>query len=474
MTVEFTDQPDPDVSLSEIPRNKDQVTRSHLRIAYRYADKYAGRFIHVPGLGSKGKNFSWRHWDGKRWAESLRGETHTALFELIEEAWVEARLDPSLRKDLDGAQSAGGTKGVLEQAGKLATFARAPQDMDNDRHLLNLENGTFDLRSMQLHDHDHGELLTRVARASYHPDAHAPQWLAFLEEVLPDEEVREFIQRYVGVSLFGEVKEHALVILLGAGRNGKGTFYEAISWMLGDYAGQTDPELFMHKEGAHPVGEMDLISRRWVVLSETERGRRMNAAALKRLTGGDTIKARYLYGDWVEFEPSHTPALVTNWMPNISGDDSAAWDRVSVVEFNTYFPPERRDKHLKEKLREEVDGILLWALEGWRDYKDRGWQLDEPDAVRHTTEDQRDQLDYISMFIEEHCTEEPDAKVLQQDLRSAYHSWRIMPDKSMREAPEYSRNDFSRVITQRPGIGKAKLTGNKSYFTGIRLNDQHS
>lgn len=470
MTVEFTEsnEDQPTTSLGDIPRSKDQVTRSHLRIAYRFADKFGSQFIHVPGLGSKGKTADWRIWDGKRWAEVTGGETHTALFELIESAWAEARLDTSLRKDLDGAQSAGGTKGALEQASKLAAFARSVNDMDEDRYLLNLQNGTIDLRSMAFHPHRREDMLTRVARAGYHPDAQAPRWHGFLEEVLPSKEVRDFLQRYVGVALFGEVREHALVILLGAGRNGKGTFYEAVSWMLGDYAGQADPELFMHKEGAHPVGQMDLIGRRWVVVSESERGRRMNAAAMKRLTGGDNIKARYLFGHWVEFEPSHTPVLVTNWMPNISGDEFAAWDRVSVVEFSKYIAPEKRDKHLKDKLRAEIDGILQWALDGWRNYMERGWQLDEPAEVRQTTEEQREDVDYISKFIDECCIEEPGAEELQSVIRSHYNSWRLMGDKAFREAPEYSAADFSRVIVQRDGLGKKRGTASKSYFIGIR------
>ena len=121
--------------------------------------------------------------------------------------------------------------------------------------------------------------------------------------MLPDEPVRAYLQRVVGVALLGKVIEHVLAILTGTGANGKGTCYKALCWALGDYASTVEPDLFMHREGAHPTGEMDLLGKRLVVVSESERDRRLAEATMKRLTGGDTIRARRMRQDFVEFEP---------------------------------------------------------------------------------------------------------------------------------------------------------------------------
>jgi putative DNA primase/helicase len=108
------------------------------------------------------------------------------------------------------------------------------------------------------------------------------------------------------LSLLGKVVEHVLPILTGVGANGKGTTYKALLWALGDYADTVDPDLFMVREHAHSTGEMDLRGRRLVALSESDRDRRLAEATMKRLTGGDIIKARRMRQDFVSFEPSRT------------------------------------------------------------------------------------------------------------------------------------------------------------------------
>lgn len=475
MTVEFrpsdeySPSEEPPEGLASLTVSKDQTTSSHLRIANRLADRHAGDFIFVPGVSPK-RGDDWMIWKGSHWEIAQKGEIHNALWKLLEDAWAESMHDRSLQRDIRGAQSSGGTEGVLRQASKLPGFARTVADLDNDRKLFNLKNGTLDLRSLKVKPHDPADLITKVANAAFHPEATSPRWDSFVEEVLPDPEVRAFVQRYVGVALCGEVREHALPIFLGSGRNGKGTFYEAVQYLQGDYSGQADPELFMHKEGAHPVGQMALMGKRFIVVTETQRGRRMNAATMKRLTGGDPITARWMHGNPVTFEPSHTPVLVTNWMPKITGDERAAWERIVVIEFNTYFPAERRDKHLKDKLRTEVDGILLWAIRGWHDYLSRRWQLDPPESVLLFTEEQRGEVDYIAHFLEEHTVLDSAGTVLQGELRARYNSWRLLADKARDEAPEYAGPDFSRVVRQHDrGIGAKRGAKNKSYFTGIRI-----
>ena len=188
----------------------------------------------------------------------------------------------------------------------------------------------------------------------------------------------------------GKVAEHILPILTGTGANGKGTFYKAMLWALGDHGSTVEPDLLMHRQGAHPTGEMDLLGRRLVVVSESERDRRLAEATMKRLTGGDTIRAPRMRQDFVEFKPSHTPLLITNHLPKVSGDDPAIWRRLRVVPFTVEIPAAERDPHLDERLQAEADAVLAWAIAGWVDYRERG--LDEPQAVLVATDDYQREL----------------------------------------------------------------------------------
>ncbi|MET4781856.1 phage/plasmid primase, P4 family [Glaciihabitans sp. UYNi722] len=448
----------PNITLADLEDDPDRVFRSHLRIAYRFAKACGSEFLFVSGIG-------WYFWDGRRWQESERGEVQQALFAVLKKAWSESMGDANLMADVRSAQSSGGTDGVLKQASRLPIFARTANDLDRDPYLLNALNGTFDLRSMKMHDHEPGELCTHLVNGELSREAIAPRWLAFLEQVLPDPEVRSFLQRYVGVSLLGKVQEHKLLILLGDGRNGKGTFYGAISHALGDYAISAEPELFMHKEGAHPTGQMDLLGRRWVVVSETERGRRLNSATLKRLTGGDRIRARRMHRDYIEFDPSHMAVMVSNFLPKVSGDDSAVWARIRVATFGVTIAEDKQDKHLSEDLEREADGILLWAIEGWEDYLRRGSSLDEPATVMTATDEYREDNDDIGHFLSEFYTLDSDHganRETQKGVRGVYDIWRISQG-----GPQLSPREFARVMV-RHGIESAKGTNNVAIFTGLR------
>lgn len=384
------------------------------RMAYRLADVFADRLMYVHGIG-------WHRWDGCRWVEDDRGAAKRAVLDVLRTALAESLADKDLRRDVRRCESAAGIAGVLDIASALEQFAFTVTDLDPDPYLINVANGTLDLHSLELRKHNPKDRITKVTRAAYHPGTTGQTWDGFLARVLPDEDLRSFLARYVGVGLAGRVIEHLLAILTGTGRNGKGVFYGAVGYALGDYASIAEPDLFMHRDNAHPTGEMDLLGVRWVVVSESDRGRRLAEATVKRLTGGDRIRARRMRQDFVEFEPSHTAALVTNYLPRVSGDDAAIWARIRVVPFDVVIPPEDRDVHLGEKLEAEADAILSWAIQGWADYAREG--LAEPEAVRSATSAYQVDSDALGRFVVECCKVSPHVWAKAGDLYDRWVSW---------------------------------------------------
>ncbi len=230
-------------------------------------------------------------------------------------------MDKDTLAEIVACERAAGLNGVLSIAAKLPEFHRTVEDLDADPNLLNVANGTVDLLTGEVRDHEPRDLITKCTRAAYRPDATSATWTEFLASSLPDGEVRGFVQRYLGYALSGRVTEHVLPIFIGKGRNGKGVLYGAVTHALGSYAGTGEPELFLDRRGAHPTGEMDLRGLRLVTVSETGQGAQLANGTVKRLVGGDRIKARRMRRDFVEFEPSHSPILVTNHLPKVRGDD---------------------------------------------------------------------------------------------------------------------------------------------------------
>lgn len=393
---------------------REAAHRGQARMAYRLAGRYAHRLMFVHGIG-------WFAYDGTRWTEDTQGEATRAVLAVLRSALAESLDDKELRTDVRRCESASGISGVLTIASALREFAFTVAALDEDPYLLNVANGTLDLRTMELREHNPLDRITKVARAAYTPGTTSTEWDGFLAKVLPDESVRGFLQRYIGVALCGRVLEHTLAILTGTGRNGKGVWYGAVGYALGDYATTAEPDLFMHRENAHPTGEMDLLGVRWVVVSESDKGRRLAEATVKRLTGGDRIRARRMRQNFVEFTPSHTAALVTNHLPKVSGDDPALWARLRVIPFQVVIQKHLQDRKLGEKLEHAADAVLGWAIRGWEDYQRAG--LAEPDAVLAATDAYQADADALGRFIAECCVTSPAVRAPSGELFTAWAKW---------------------------------------------------
>lgn len=434
-----------------------EVHSGQVRMAHRLAHRFSGHLLHVHDVG-------WHRWDGQRWLFDDVGEAERSVLAVLRDALAESiGGDADLRRDVRKCESARGIHGVLEVAAALEPMVATVRDLDADPYLLNCSNGTVNLRTGRLWPHDPADRITKVAAGSFDPEARGEVWPVFLERVLPDREVREYVQRLAGVGLLGKVIEHVLAILTGTGANGKSTFVSALSAAMGDYAGTAEPDLFMHRQGAHPTGEMDLRGTRLVAVSESEKGRRLAEATMKRLTGGDMIRARRMRQDFVEFAPSHTPLLITNHLPKVSGDDPAIWRRIRVIPFGVEIPPAERDKRLDERLRGEYDAILAWALAGYKAYDDRG-DLAEPASVLGATDEYRNESDAVARFVSEECV--TSSAALKSTTAQLHEAWTVWAHKDGADA--MSQKSFG-VALDRLGYPVTARTTAGRWRTGIAL-----
>ena len=332
---------------------------------------------------------------------------------------------------------------------------RADQ-LDADPWLLNVANGVVDLSTGKLLDHDPDYLMTRQSPASYDPAAPAPAFNRFLEDVQPDREVREFLARLVGSALVGVQRDHVLPIAHGTGANGKSTFYGAVGNVLGTYAGKIDVGVLVGRASNRAGATPELLSlrgRRLVVADEPEAGGRLREAHVKAVTGGDRIVARPLYGDPVEFDPSHLLTIVTNHQPEVSGTDDGIWRRLLLVPWKVSIPSHERDPDLPDKLAAEADGILAWAVAGCLDWQRDG--LDPPDTVRAATTQYRDAQDHVAAFLEDRCILSTSAQITNGQLRQEYEQW-----CAQEGIEELNHTAFGLQLTDR-GLPPAKSNGRR-------------
>lgn len=435
----------------------DANLRSHQRIAARLTQYADGKALYVDGIG-------WHYWSGTHWALDHR-ETriHAILSDLLQRSWLEAMNDQALQSDVKSAMTATGSRGVIDLASRSPELFTA--QVDQDPYLLNCTNGTLDLHTLQLRPHDPADRITKITGAGYDPNAAASSWESFLASSLPDPAVRAFMQRYAGLSLIGRVIEHVMLIATGTGRNGKGVLARTLSKALGDYAvTATNDLLVTGRHGGKTAGElaaqMVLRGARFAVMSELDKNDKMNESLMKSLTGGDEITAKLMGQNFVSFMPSHSFFLQTNDLPAMDAGAEAAWSRVRVVPFDVSFKG-REDHRLEERLEIELSGVLTWAVEGLRAYQQTG--LDEPDAVRASTDAYRSDNDALSRFIADRCVLNPAASVATSKITEAYNQWAALNG----EQPVSSRA-LGKDLRELDGITD-KRTNSGRGLTGIGL-----
>lgn len=379
---------------------------------------------------------TWYVFDDQRWARDQSGIIDDRAQETVREILREAA-------DIAETASASGTAtakwGIQSQTAQkihaMIVLARSrpgiavlPDEFDRDPWLLNCPNGTVDLRTGRLGPHDRDDMLTALCPTEFDPDARAPRWDQFLREVTDgDDDLRAFVLRYFGYCLTGVTREQVFPILWGPGANGKSVFLDTIKAVVGtDYASDAAPELFtLSKSKQHPTELADLWGRRLVVASETEENAVLKIQLVKRLTGDARIKARFLYGNFFEFDRTHKSVLVTNSKPLISEDSEAIWRRIRLVPFTVIIPAERRDPLLLNRLRDEAPGILASLVRGCLEWQRSGLgtaKVVEAASAEYRSRTVRDHTKSIVRFVEGHCEKDETAFTLAEDLRERYEA----------------------------------------------------
>lgn len=344
----------------------------------------------------------WRVYNGRSWVIDPTGilaKEHIkcqleAFFEAIK-ASSDADTIREARKYLSNSKvNAVSTLVMSDPSIKAATT-----DFDNRPSLLNLQNGTLDLSTGNLMPHDPRDLLSKIANVSYDNSAECPNFRRTLATSLP-QSLRLFLLRYLGYALLGIPNEQVFAILYGSGANGKSALINPISYLLGEYAATVEPSSLIRQKGDKIRGDIARLQGvHFAVTSELAKAEILDAALVKRVTGGDTITARALYAGEIEYKPKFVLIMATNALAVIDGADPALARRLILLPFKNVVPEADRDPALGQKLEAEAAGILNLLLEGLRDYLRNG--LAVPEELKIETAAFVASSDMMASFLED-------------------------------------------------------------------------
>jgi putative DNA primase/helicase len=377
---------------------------------------------------------TWHHWllwNGKYWEKDDKNQAHQLAKQTVRHMYIEAghKDDDKQRKALVkhalDSENNKRIKNLLEQATWNPDIAITANELDAHPWLLNLQNGTLDLKTNTLKPHARLDLLTHYVNIPYDPKAQCPQWHNFLNKIMSNnQDIIGFLQRAVGYSLTSETNEQCLFFLYGQGQNGKTTFIETVlENLLDKYARRISTEALLLKR--HPVNANNEIARlkgaRIAITSEISQSRRLNESLVKDLTGEDTISARFLYSEPFDFKPTSKLWVYGNHKPIITGIDDGIWRRIKLIPFTVRIPDKEKDLSIKKKLLAELPGILQWAVKGCQLWQQHG--LQEPQEVIEATQVYRREMDNIELFLEECCVIQPGVRTTARELYEAYVGW---------------------------------------------------
>jgi len=416
----------------------DRADAGNVNLLTRLVD---GNLRYVPELDL------WLWWDGARWTRDKHCiHAQEQAWRVAEHYYGEAR---EFRQTAESATLTDSEKKRLEtnakSVDKWAIRCRGKQAHDNmlnlakaDKHfvlplgildrdpwLFGVENGVVDLKTGQLKAAAREDYVTKRSPIRFDPDALAPRWERFIEEVTaspaPEMERRYigraelsgYLHRALGYTMTGSTQEHKMFIATGIGANGKSVLLDTLKHVFGSYCELIPPEALMMSrsdvDSERPTPYMTrLAGCRLAISSESKAGQHLNIGLVKRHTGDRHVTARALYGNPVTFEITDKLWLMTNQTPVLDRMDAALRDRLVVIPFDMRWnrpgisQPDPTlpdgDKRLLEKLNGEAEGILAWLVRGAVAYFNEGLVLAAD--VQQTTRDYLEEQDPLSRWIQ--------------------------------------------------------------------------
>lgn len=407
------------------------IVDSDMANAKRFAHYYGKQFHHTKERG-------WLAWNESHWQPDQKGTAVECAKDVVRKISDEIsaapyHYRPLLEKHARKAQSNGALHSMLKTASTVEPITADFTDFDGPGTLmkLNVKNGTIDLETGKLKEHDRADKFTRVLDIVYDAWAKCPMWLSHLEFIFgDDQELISYLQRFFGYMLTGRTGEHKMLYFHGGGANGKSVTVRVLQGILGPYGLTTPASTFVQTmQQGIPNDLARMQGARLVVASELSGKQHLDESLLKYCTGGDKISARFLRQEFFEFTPQFKLIMTGNYMPKISGDDYAMFRRVHMIPFLVQIPEKKREEldNLVAKLLTEKEGILAWMLAGCIEWQEQ--KLCPPESVTSATEKWFLRRDFLRLFIQHCCNLAPEGvpadtrSIPAKDLYSAYKEY---------------------------------------------------
>jgi len=338
------------------------------------------------------------------------------------------------------------------------------------REIVPCRNGLLDVRSKTLSSNTPAFFSTNSIEADYNPYAHRPtRWMQFLEEVLPgDTEAQELLQMWFGYCLTEDTRMHKMLFMVGPKRCGKGTIISVLHQIIGRSFGSMNFHALQTN-----FGLMGALNKTVLAFPDARVSGKMDQAKivadLLSISGEDTIRIDRKNLSPIDVKLGCRIMLASNDLPKLHDTSNALIDRVLLLRFfNTFYGKE--DIYLRDKLSEEIDGILNWAIDGWHKLRSAG-KFTQPKSGLTLLDTMRERSSPIISFVEQRCILDGAADIPVSELFDAWREW--LEDEGYSGKGNKSKfsselqTTFPHITSRRQREGESRVRR----FRGITLAD---
>lgn len=330
-------------------------------------------------------------YNGTFWAELDKDEFQKFLGEAAEKMGVR----------WDNAQDYQFREQLFKQF--LATEYLSNPQGDNNKVLINLQNGTFEIspQGTNLRPFDRSDFITYQLPFEYNPQAKAPLFEAYLKKVLPDPERQRVLAEYLGFVFIkhgsNALKEEKALILYGTGANGKSVFFEVVNALLGtDNVSSYSLQSLTNDNGYFRAKLANKL-----VNYASEINGNLEASIFKQLVSGEPVEARLPYGQPFILKQYAKLIFNCNELPKDVEHTNAYFRRFLIIPFDVTIPPHEQDKNLHTKIIEkELSGVFNWVLQGLNRLLEQK-KFSDCEAAQQAVEQYKIESNSVQMFLNE-------------------------------------------------------------------------
>lgn len=409
------DPPKPDAELIEIAgyvgKKQSQVALAGgaVKMAADYVEKF----------GTHGGIVAIRRWRGDwyRWMPD-RGHYVPVSDERIE-ASLYRDLNLSRRADVGDVRHAMiAVPDVLSDEAELGSWLDGTKTDPNE--IAVCANGLLHLQTMRLTPATPRYFSTSALGVCYSPDSPEPKlWKAFLKQLwLDDPQSIETLQEFIGYLLTPDTRQQKILGLIGKSRSGKGTIARVKSSLLGT-GNIVSPTL---AQFGNNFGLTPLVGKSAAIIQDARLSGKTDVAQvverLLSISGEDEQTIDRKFREAWTGKLSTRIVLVSNELPRLTDASDALANRMLILELAQSFLG-REDTELTDKLKAELPGILLWAIDGWKRLRARG-RFVQPESSKDAIDDMMDLASPVGAWVRRDCVTDCDDREYWLEPSFAY------------------------------------------------------